>query len=136
MANSKSSHSVNIQIWNNFSHRQTPQLSLVGKWHETTYVNGNSTPVQQSTIEISKHTSQGIVEGKVVGIDYNIHGHKLSYITISGVMKGNQLTTNVTVHSSGFKSSGTFKLIDENTLDGVWYSSANTNGTAKLRRIK
>ena len=86
MAKPQTSKTENINIYNIYV-AKPQRSSLVGKWSETACVHGK--PIQIATIEIFKHTSQGVVEGKMVRVDYNIYGDKLSYITYLGVMKEN-----------------------------------------------
>ena len=111
---------------------------LVGKWMNLTSVDGKNGAAAVfygvHHVNITKHTSQGVVEADLIQTDFFENGkqrtrsykeRKMGYI---GVLKDNKLTLN---YKDGGYTAAVVLQVSAFSMDGTWYDSTGQKGVNK-----
>ena len=112
-------------------------LNLVGRWMNIVSVDGLNGASARfygvHHVNITRHSSQGVVEGKLIKTDFLKNGtHSTTTynkdMTYIGVIQNDTLTLNY--KDGSYTAVSTLKM-KEFSMNGTWYDSANQKGTTK-----
>ena len=109
--------------------------NLVGHWKCTVFMNGTNY-YGTHDIEVTRHSSQGVIEAELVGTSYpgkayTTYSIRSKYV---GVMRGDQVTLTYQDAGSQYTASIILKITDY-AMDGTWNDSSRKFGTVQWFKV-